>query len=63
MSNSSPQPFITIVTVVYNAVKDIEKNNTISTQSNLSKYIIDGGSTHGTFNIIKNTKVSFLLGK
>lgn len=51
-----PQPLITIITVSYNAVKDIE--STIlsvlnQTYPNIEYIIIDGGSTDGTLDIIK----------
>lgn len=56
MSNNAQLPLITIITVSYNAVKDIE--NTIlsvlnQTYPNIEYIIIDGGSTDGTLDIIK----------
>ena len=56
MSNNTQSPLITIITVAYNAVKDIE--NTIlsvlnQTYPNIEYIIIDGGSTDGTLDIIK----------
>ena len=57
-------PLITIITVAYNAVKDIE--NTIlsvlnQTYPNIEYIIIDGGSTDGTLDIIKKyeDKISY----
>ena len=49
-------PLITIITVAYNAVKDIE--DTIlsvinQTYPNIEYIIIDGGSTDGTLDVIK----------
>ena len=57
-------PLITIITVAYNVVKDIE--NTIlsvlnQTYPNIEYIIIDGGSTDGTLDIIKKyeDKISY----
>ena len=57
-------PLITLITVAYNAVKDIE--NTIlsvlnQTYPNIEYIIIDGGSTDGTLDIIKKyeDKISY----
>ena len=57
--NVSKSPLISIITVSYNAVKVIEQ--TISSVVNLNfddyEYIIvDGGSTDGTIDVIKNYK-------
>ena len=64
MSNNTQSPLITIITVAYNAVKDIE--NTIlsvlnQTYPNIEYIIIDGGSTDGTLDIIKKyeDKISY----
>ncbi|GAB6010895.1 glycosyltransferase family 2 protein [Viscerimonas tarda] len=51
------KPKITVVTVVYNAVNDIEKTiKSVITQSypSVEYLVIDGGSTDGSLDIIKN---------
>lgn len=53
---SVSEPLITIITVVFNAKKDIEKTikSVINqTYKNIEYIIIDGGSTDGTIDIIK----------
>lgn len=48
------QPKISVVTVCYNAVNDIEKMNLSvlnQTYPNIEYIIIDGGSTDGTLDI------------
>lgn len=50
------QPKVSIITVVYNDVKNIEKTiiNTLSqTYNNIEYIVVDGGSTDGTVDIIK----------
>lgn len=49
-------PKVSIITVVYNDVKNIEKcirNTLLQTYSNIELIVIDGGSTDGTVDIIK----------
>lgn len=53
------QPKISVVTVSYNAVNDIEKTNLsviIQTYPNIEYLIIDGGSTDGTMDIVNKYK-------
>lgn len=48
------QPKISVVTVCYNAVNDIEKTNLSvinQTYSNVEYLIIDGGSTDATMDV------------
>jgi glycosyltransferase involved in cell wall biosynthesis len=56
VANMTRKPKITVVTVVYNAVKDIEKtiqSVTAQTCPNLEYIVIDGGSKDGTLDIIR----------
>lgn len=57
------KPKVSIITVVYNDVKNIEKTitNTLEqTYSNLEYVIVDGGSTDGTVDIIKKYSHSLI---
>lgn len=59
MSNSENKPLITIITVVLNNKKKIDKAlKSVISQSykNIELVVIDGGSTDGTKNIIKKYK-------
>lgn len=63
---SNHQPLITIITVVFNDIKNIE--STIlsiinQTYANIEYIIIDGGSTDGTVDIIKkySNKISYWI--
>ena len=53
------QPKISVVTVCYNAVNDIEKTNLsviIQTYPNIEYLIIDGGSTDGMMDVSNKYK-------
>ena len=54
------QPKISVVTVCYNAVNDIEETNlTVINQTypNIKYFIIDGGSTDGTMDVSNKYKM------
>ena len=54
------QPKISVVTVCYNAVNDIEETNlTVINQTypNIEYLIIDGGSTDGTMDVSNKYKM------
>lgn len=64
--NSTSSPLVTIITVVYNGIEDIEKtiNSVFSLKNKDIEYIvIDGGSTDGTAQLLfeKNEKIDLLL--
>ena len=65
MSNSENKPLITIITVVLNNKKKIDKAlKSVISQSykNIELVVIDGGSTDGTKNIIKKYKKKLIIG-
>ena len=60
--NSIVPPLISVITVVLNDVKNIEKTITsviTQTYSNIEYIIVDGGSTDGTIEIIKKYQNTF----
>ena len=59
MTNQEFKPLLTVITVVYNNVKDIERTiRSVLQQSyaNIEYIVIDGGSTDGTLEIIHQFK-------
>lgn len=64
MKSASKHPLVTVITVVYNGFKDIEKTITSVTgqdYENLEYIIIDGCSTDGTIEKIKTLSTSKIV--
>ena len=62
---SNNKPMISIITVVFNGEKYLEqtiKSIINQTYKNFEYIIIDGGSTDGTLEIIKNMKTKYHIG-